>query len=314
VSLAFYCVTGRDFFLGAVALVNSLRLVGHEEPIFVLDCGLEPAQRELLAREATLIRAPGEDPPSTLKLSAPVSHPAEVMALLDADLIVLRRLDELVGLAAEGRLVGFENESHRHFPEWAELSGGSLRHGPYLSSSALVVGGDVARELLPLAARELDALDRGATWLEEGSEDEPYFYADQDVLNALALGRLREEQVAALGPRLAPVPPFAGLRLRDPGRLSVTDRDGAEPFVLHHFFRKPWLVRMKSNVYSRLLTRLLLGDDVRLRLDPRLVPLRLRTGGLAALARLAVDLGVGVPRSIRRRVGGRPATIRAWPR
>ena len=46
---AFYCVADERYFLGAVGLINSLRLVGHDEPVYLLDCGLTDAQRELLA-------------------------------------------------------------------------------------------------------------------------------------------------------------------------------------------------------------------------------------------------------------------------
>ena len=48
---AFYCVSSELYFLGAVGLVNSLRLQGHDEPIYLLDCGLTQEHRELLARE-----------------------------------------------------------------------------------------------------------------------------------------------------------------------------------------------------------------------------------------------------------------------
>ncbi len=51
--VAFYCISSDLYFPGAVALVNSLRLVGHTEPIFLLDCGLSDAHRELLATEVT---------------------------------------------------------------------------------------------------------------------------------------------------------------------------------------------------------------------------------------------------------------------
>ena len=47
---AFYCVADERYFLGAVGLINSLRLVGHTEPIFLLDCGLTAAQRRLAGR------------------------------------------------------------------------------------------------------------------------------------------------------------------------------------------------------------------------------------------------------------------------
>ncbi len=64
---AFYCVSDARFFLGAVGLINSLRVIGHDEPIFVLDCGLTDEQRGMLAAEATLVPAPAERPPQLLK-------------------------------------------------------------------------------------------------------------------------------------------------------------------------------------------------------------------------------------------------------
>ena len=46
-SAAFYCVSDDRYFLGAVGLINSLRLVGHSEPIHLLDCGLTAGQAEV---------------------------------------------------------------------------------------------------------------------------------------------------------------------------------------------------------------------------------------------------------------------------
>ena len=43
--IAFYTVTDSHHFLGVVGLVNSLRLVGHDEPVFVTDAGLTAEQR-----------------------------------------------------------------------------------------------------------------------------------------------------------------------------------------------------------------------------------------------------------------------------
>ena len=36
---AFYCVADERYFLGAVGLVNSLRLVGHDEPVVCSTAG-----------------------------------------------------------------------------------------------------------------------------------------------------------------------------------------------------------------------------------------------------------------------------------
>ena len=124
---AFYCVSNERYFLGAVAMINSLRLLGHSEPIFVLDCGLRPAQRELLATEAMVLTAPDESPPVLLKTHAPLRHPAEVVVLIDADIIVTRSLDGLIDRALQGRVLAVDDGQDRFFSEWGELTGGQRR-------------------------------------------------------------------------------------------------------------------------------------------------------------------------------------------
>ena len=47
--LAYYTVANAAYFLGTVALLNSLRRVGEHAPLFVVDCGLTAAQRERLS-------------------------------------------------------------------------------------------------------------------------------------------------------------------------------------------------------------------------------------------------------------------------
>ena len=133
-SAAFYCVADSRYFLGAVGLVNSLRLVGHREPIYLLDCGLDDEQRRLLEGEVTLVGAPQHAPPTLLKTIAPLAHPADVMVLIDTDLIVTRRLEEPIAAAARGRVVAFRNDTERHVPEWGELLDlGPVRPQPYVS-------------------------------------------------------------------------------------------------------------------------------------------------------------------------------------
>jgi hypothetical protein len=287
-------------------------VLGHTEPLFVLDCGMDARQRELLKRHATVIPAPSDAPPSLQKLVAPRLHPAWVMVLLDADLVVTRPLTDLIATAASGSLVAFENDLQRHFPEWGELLGlGPVRHGTYLTSSAVVAGGEPARHLLPLVEERQMEVDRKRTWLGRGNESDPLYYLDQDVLNAVAHSRLAADEVVALDARLAPIPPFRGVRISDETTLRCAYRDGTEPYLLHHCFRKPWLVRMRSNAYSRLLTRLLLGPDVPLRLDPADLPLRLRTGSSGRAARLASDLLLA-PSGVVRRLRRRRARVTAW--
>jgi hypothetical protein len=310
-SAAFYCVTGRDFFCGAVALLNSLRLQGHDEPLYVCDAGMRPDQRALLEPHATVVDGPREAAPTTLKTVAPLECPADVMALLDADVIATRPLAEQLADAAGGRLTAFRNDRDRWFDSWGELLDlGEIERGRYLTSSALFMGRATAEEVLPVVGDRQARIDFRRTWEGSGSEADPLYFLDQDVINAVARARLAPERIAEYDARLAPIPPFAGVGLDDAAALRCSYADGTEPCLLHHASRKPWLVRMRSNVYSRLLTRLLLGDDVTLRLDPERLPLRLRRGAAAEAARLATDVGIGAPGFARRKLF--PRRIRAW--
>jgi hypothetical protein len=310
---AFYCVSSREYFLGAVALLNSLRLQGHEEPFVVLDCGLDPGQKELLRPHATLVRAPSGLAPSLLKGVAPLSRPARVMALLDADIIVTRPLDKLLENAARRKIVAFANDRGRFFPEWGSLLGlAPPRRQSYLSSGALFLEASLAEQVLKLLRDLQTRIDFSHSWLEAGTEEYPFFFADQDVLNAILASEVPPDQVVALPNYLAPNLPFRGLQVIDEARLRCVYPDGAEPFMLHHFVMKPWLVTVRTNVYSRLLTRVLLGPDVRLRLEPKQLPLRLRTGRLARAERVRADFCAGLRETTRRRLRIRRQPL-AWP-
>ena len=148
---AFYCVADDRYFLGAVGLINSLRLVGHGEPVYLLDCGLRSDQRELLSAEATLVAAPAQAPPTMLKTIAPLAHPADVMVLIDTDMIVTRALSEPIAEARRGCAVGFEDVVDRHLPEWGALLGlGPLRRHRYLSFGLLAIDRRKGTEVLQL--------------------------------------------------------------------------------------------------------------------------------------------------------------------
>ena len=311
---AFYLVADERYFLGAVGLLNSLRLVGHDEPIHILDCGFTPEQRELLEPHANVVAAPDDTPPWLLKTVAPLAHPAKVMVLIDADMVVTRALTELVEQAAAGAFIAGINESDRFVPEWGELLGlGPVRRQPYVSSG-LVVGDDsLGREVLELMHDLQDRVDFDQTFWRRNNPDYPFIYGDQDVLNAiLASERVPRVRIEFLEHRMAPTPPFGKLRVADEATMRCEYPDGAQPFLLHSFYRKPWLVRMRSSAYSRLLTRALVAPDVELRLDPELVPLRMRTGADAAVARLTVDTAIGIPSYLHRRLFGRPRGSKGW--
>jgi hypothetical protein len=289
-SAAFYCVADARYFLGAAAMINSLRLHGHAEPVFVLDRGLTDSQRQLLAAEATVVRGRPDTPPWLLKTVAPLDRPAHVVVLIDADMIVTRPLAELIERAGEGRVVAFRNDTQRFVPRWGELLElGSVRRGPYVSSGLVFLGRPLSERVLRLMDDRASRVDFELTFWRRNVREYPFLYADQDLLNAILATRVEADRLDALETRLAATPPFRGLRIRDQRVLRCAYRDGVEPYVLHHFHRKPWLAPMRHGIYSRLLSRLLLEGDVALSVPENEIPLRMRRGPLARIERTRVD-------------------------
>jgi hypothetical protein len=302
---AFYCVSSELYFPGAVALINSLRRAGHTEPIHLLDCGLEPAHRELLAGEVDVVEAAGEIPPYLLKTVAPLARPAETMVLVDVDMIVTRSLAPLIERASQGDVVAVKDNRDRFVAEWGELLDlGPLERRPYVSSGLVVLGGERGAEVLRLWADRLPRADYERSWFAADAPGYPFRFIDQDVLNAVLCARVPPERLEVIEPRLAPTPPFDGLPGGGRGQ-DLAYADGARPYVLHHFHRKPWVARLHSNPYSRLLTELLLDGDGPLRLDPSELPLRLRRGPGGAIDRAATDLA-RIPAGIARRLRALP--------
>jgi hypothetical protein len=79
-----FAVGDAEYFLGVVALVNSLRITGNDMPVTVLDLGFTFGQRTLLASHCELIAAPRDRHPHITKMVAPMQADDEVVVLLDA--------------------------------------------------------------------------------------------------------------------------------------------------------------------------------------------------------------------------------------
>jgi hypothetical protein len=291
VRAAFYCVADARYFLGAVGLVNSLRLVGHAEPIFLLDCGLSEKQRELLADEVTLVDGPTNAAPHVLKTIAPLRHPAETRVLIDTDMIATRSLAPLVERASEGRVIGGSAEMERFLPEWGQLLDlDELEPRPYLSTGLVAAGGELGAEVLRLVDERRDRVDFDKTFWRRNVADYPLLHADQDLINAVICARAEPDEVVVFDPRLSAAPPFDGLRIVDDRTLRCSYADGTEPYVVHHWLTKPWLEPSHEGVYSRLLRRLLIGDDVALRVPREQIPTRFRSGPRAWAERKLINL------------------------
>jgi hypothetical protein len=310
---AFYTVADANHFVGVVGLVNSLRLAGHQEQIYVTDCGLTESQRRRLAEHVALVQAPPGVQPHLVKTGVPLAHPTDVMILIDADIIVTRALCDLIANAAAGRLVAFKDRvAHRFDERWSELLGlETLRRQSYVNNGLVAVDrslGVPVLERISLGCRQIDpALGYGAN----GSSGYPFYFLDQDVFNAV-IATVAEEKLVFLDHELAPFPPFSGLRLLD-DRARCSYEGGREPYLLHHVLDKPWLAATRWNIYSELLSRLLLSPDVALPLRREEVPLRLRPGPGAWLEKRRSDM-VAVLGRTRGRLGLRRALERRLTR
>jgi hypothetical protein len=304
---AFYTVADRRHFIGAVALLNSLRLAGHTEPICLVDAGLTDAQREMLDEHMSLLAPPVEMPPVYMAPLGPLARPADVAIIIDADIIVLRTLTPLVDLAAHQRVVGFVNDPPNHvrfFPEWATLLGlRFLRHRPYLNAGLFVIPRPLGDRLLGLWLACQEKIDYGRTRYGAGRMSDPFYFADQDVVNAVLSAELGDDEIECLEHRWAPHTPLRGIRIVDERQLICEHSDGSRPYLLHHTLAKPWLQATEPNAYSRLLPRLLFAADVVVRLSPRDVPLRLRAGLLASADRYRCGVQARVRQSARRQLG-----------
>jgi hypothetical protein len=304
---AFYSVADRRHFIGAVALLNSLRLGGHAEPLFLVDAGLTEDQRRRIAEHVNLLQAPAGMPPVYMAPLGPALRPAEVALIIDADIIVLRPLTLLIESAQQGRVVGFVNNPPNHdrfFPEWATRLGlGVLQRRPYLNAGLFVVPRALADRLLGPWLTCQAAIDHVGTRYGSARMSDPFYFADQDVVNALFSAELRDDEIECLEHRWAPHPPFRDICIVDECHVICEYPDGSQPFLLHHTLAKPWLQATEPNAYSRLLPRLLFAPDVALRLSPEDVPLRLRTGLLASAERYRSGVQARLRRGARRQLG-----------
>jgi hypothetical protein len=286
---AFYCVSDADYFLGLVALVNSLRLVGQREPIIVLDCGLEPSQRTLLEREATVLTPSRDRSPIWAKFDAPLQLPAaEVMVVIDVDVIAVRTLAELLDRAASGSVVAFTDDQPAYFnPEWRSvLDCPELKPRTYVNAGFLALPGDFGPELIR-RIREVqdhlflnDALDVGDRPIAN-----PFRTPDQDVANAVLSEMVPDARIATLDHALAPFQPWEKVQLDDRLTLRCHIADGRRPYLLHHIDDKPWLKPMPGSAYSALLPRLLCAEDIALQIEFAELPYRLRQGAIAGVWR-----------------------------
>jgi len=140
----FFTLSDARYFLGTVALINSIRITGHPEPVVVLDCGLTDAQRTLIDAECTIVPLPADARAafaSSFKAIAPLQHADDVVVLVDSDMVITRNVEELIAQATEGKFVAYPDpDVHRFFAEWEQIFQlpRAPRPAPYVNAGFMV--------------------------------------------------------------------------------------------------------------------------------------------------------------------------------
>ena len=270
IEATFYTISSAGYFPGTVALLNSLRLTGNAGELVVLDRGLLPEQRARLEQHARVVDLPddAEGHPTLTKPFPRLFEPRGVIVLVDSDMVVSRPLDDVVGRAAEGKILLFaDHRSHRDrwFAEWAEAFQlrAPLRRQTYVNAGFVVFDVDRWPQLLERFWDTCRLIPPAKVFAEF---NQPFWAGDQDALNALLQSEFPEEAIEVL-PDHGEAYPDDLLRVEivDQGSLAST-LDGQPVTILHYSLgpkawqRKAW-PRVRDDAYTRLMPRLLFGED-----------------------------------------------------
>ena len=308
--VTFYTVADAAFFPGVVALVNSLRLSGHDDPVVVADLGLLPEQRARLETVADVVSLDAAviSNPTLYKAYPHATGATGRIVIIDSDMVVTSRLDEVVSAVDEGRICMHlvPSQPQRFFPEWADLFGlrAPLRSERYLNAGVLAFDQGRWPDLLPRWWEMCMRIPREGTRAGGAPWDAPTCDADQDALNALLMSEVPAGSVALR--RQHVVDELLHVRVLDEVSLCCVDGGGEPCEILHHTGNpKPWQpqawMRVRRNAYVRLLPRLLLAPDVALRLRPDELPVWLHDDPQGRATLRSLDAVNGSARAVVRR-------------
>ncbi|MGH2734110.1 MAG: hypothetical protein ACRDKZ_00910 [Actinomycetota bacterium] len=307
-----FCTLSDDlYFLGTVALINSLRLTNHTGRVVILDVGLRPSQRARLGAHATVIPVPKKEKlhPTQYKAFVHRLRLSGIIALIDSDMIITDSLVDIFKLAEHGRIGVFPDpRADRWFAEWEPLF--DLRAPPrrqtYVNAGFVCFAVDHWPTLLERFWRACQRVDPREAF---GRPDSPFWAGDQDALNAILMSEVPGEALALQAAGLEAYPDQLGLadtKVIDAPSLRCLLHDRS-PLLLHYSLapkaweRRAWL-RVRADAYVRLLRRLLVAQDVSISLSREEVPVWLRPGARGWLALRSLDVMHGSGAWVRRRL------------
>ena len=143
-----FTVCDANYFVGAVALLNSLHISGNRLPLTVLDIGMTGEQRRLIDRHCEIIVGPRDRHPYLSKAIAPAASDADTIVLIDSDIVVTGLLTDGIAAAEEGKVYAFVDPSPgRWFEEWHDLLGLSMGPQPKFVRRYADLAGEIRRAL-----------------------------------------------------------------------------------------------------------------------------------------------------------------------
>jgi len=285
------------YFLGIVALINSLRITGNDQPVTVLDLGLTTAQRAVLAPRCTFIESQRMQgmKPWVLAPFAYVVDPHGVVAIIDSDIIITSSLKGFFDQAAAGQIVVFPEPvcPDRRFTAWKQEFKllAELREGqPYVNAGCIFFSTEAHPEFLSRWWECCVRIASTPTMLDDMDASSPLAFGSQDALNALLTSEITPSDLS--------VQSWHAERFFDtqPGHVSVANLDrlecmheGHRVSVLHRVWvDKPWQRTswrsVKRTAYSRCLRRVLAGSDVEIQVPQSELPVWLKPGPVGGAA------------------------------
>jgi Glycosyl transferase family 8 len=270
------------FFVGTVAMMNSLRVTGNDGELVVFDRGLTDEQRRLLRDYARVVPVDPGIRPFLVTPSMRNVADSGTLYWIDGDVIVTRNLRHISELAESGKIcLYYDNPPIRWFREWEDIFAlqAPLRRERYLNVGFLSLSRDRWEWLLERWSEVCAIMPPLSAYT--GEKENPVLGGDQDALNALLMSEVSRNAVHEL-----PVEEVVYTGVMHQARVVsreelVCIRRGRRTAVLHYVGKlKPWMPeswgRINRDAYVRLLQRLLFEQDVELRLAFGYVPPWLR--------------------------------------